>query len=518
MATTGGYENVVLPNLFSSPGEALDNATKLHQQRNDFNAEMNLRYDQFAYDKKKQDDIDNWKKINYIEQETDPSQYLTGVQKADVLTQQMAENLKKKYIALASDPNVSINEIAVRLQNEWGNVIQGDLAIKNKIAQETANIKSASDKNKNLNTEQLRNDVLNAIGNDYIVQTPDGNLVYKPIDQIDYNKNYTGDILAAPDAYKYAISAAPLIDYLQKGNGDDVSIFTKGNSSITKWGGKVSPFQSLNLTPDANGYVNGNPALQYNTEKVNGIDLTPQNLFDTQIYDTPEKKFAFDMLYHNYINNLGLKPKTPEEDNILRRAFAQKELVKRYVQNQVYPKDVQNIPHAPNVHVSVGGAENSNINDVYKGIEDVVSDNNSKGFTSTRINSLNTDAQSIIIDFAKKVSGDDNLNNSNTFLHKEPNGEIAVYKTTDNQNVISKEALIGVLPRTGVNLKAQSDVKAKREVVNQGNHNNTTPTPKPPATKAYKYNGKNISLDAIKKAADASGLTVDEYIKKAGIQ
>lgn len=39
-----------------------------------------------------------------------------------------------------------------------------------------------------------------------------------------------------------------------------------------------------------------------------------------------------------------------------------------------------------------------------------------------------------------------------------------------------------------------------------------------PPSKTYKFNGKTISSDAVKKAADASGMTVEDYIKKAGIQ
>lgn len=56
-----------------------------------------------------------------------------------------------------------------------------------------------------------------------------------------------------------------------------------------------------------------------------------------------------------------------------------------------------------------------------------------------------------------------------------------------------------------------SDVKAKGilgDKVNQGT----------PSQKTYKFNNKPISIDAIQKAAKASGMTVDEYIKKAGIQ
>ena len=117
----------------------------------------------------------------------------------------------------------------------------------------------------------------------------------------------------------------------------------------------------------------------------------------------------------------------------------------------------------------------------------------------------------IIDAFVRNIDGNDFV-----FVQTAPKYSNGKLGNTNTQKIALKDsALPNIL--FGIYQSAMgADAKQERS-----NYPTPTPpktTPKPPATKAYKYNGKNISLDAIKKAADASGLTVDEYIKKAGIQ
>jgi len=178
---------------------------------------------------------------------------------------------------------------------------------------------------------------------------------------------------------------------------------------------------------------------------------------------------------------------------------------------------VQHFNQFEGQHSGSGGANGgSNINDVYGKIEKQVNDNFDKKFV-TRINSLDSDAQSIIVDFAKKVTGDNDINYADMVLSKNSDGSIGLYNAEKNEKGLFKltpKQLIATLPRVGTNLKVQPSVQEKRKVIEQGNQPATAPKSTAPAKKTIKKS------DIAAKAA-ASGYSADEYeklLKQNGIQ
>jgi hypothetical protein len=91
------------------------------------------------------------------------------------------------------------------------------------------------------------------------------------------------------------------------------------------------------------------------------------------------------------------------------------------------------------------------------------------------MNSLPTDAQNVIIDFANKGKAEAALiDRSNLFIKKQSNGDIDVYQvanTDENgkQDIqIDEKYKIGTLPKVGTNLKVQPNAKSKVAVVAEG--------------------------------------------------
>lgn len=125
------------------------------------------------------------------------------------------------------------------------------------------------------------------------------------------------------------------------------------------------------------------------------------------------------------------------------------------------------------------GDGSANVNDIYGRIKDKVYNNADSGYI-TRFNSLDGDEQSVVLDFANKGKTEaSKLDGSNVFLRKNSNGNVEVYKISDNGELLAEpQYLVTTLPKVGTNLKVQPSVREKREVINnskgethKSNHN-----------------------------------------------
>ena len=83
------------------------------------------------------------------------------------------------------------------------------------------------------------------------------------------------------------------------------------------------------------------------------------------------------------------------------------------------------------------------------------------------MNALNADEQKVIFDLFG--GRNENMNETNTFIGEDKNGDMVLYKTDENNNPIPEvKNAIGVINKTGTNIKVQPNSKAKVEVVKQG--------------------------------------------------
>jgi hypothetical protein len=347
-----GYGAVSINYGTPSTAEMLQQGAALNERRSERNQE-------FAYRKQQQQKADYWKGLNYIDDQTDASKYMTGLEQADHLSQQQLAAIHDKYVQQLAG-GADIMAISGGLSSDVGRIAQADNAIKSKITEEDARIKAAAQKNKNINSAALMGDVRNGIANDYLMHDKDGNITYKPYDQLPHQQDYTSSLLGE-NAWKYSNGASDLITGLQKLKGDERSVFHKnGDGSITTYAGSITPYHQLNVTPDAGGYVKQIPQLDIMADTHNTVTdangkpmkALPSDVFNNQLYNSDENKMQFDYLWNNYKQHAGIET-TPQTEDALKRAFAY-QLVSSNVQNQMYPKNVEHLPPQPRITVNTG--------------------------------------------------------------------------------------------------------------------------------------------------------------------
>lgn len=145
-----------------------------------------------------------------------------------------------------------------------------------------------------------------------------------------------------------------------------------------------------------------------------------------------------------------------------------------------------------------GSSESPQINDVYKEIEHLAS--GTQPGHGAPFNELSTTAQTLLLDMARKMTGDKDLSQADVYIMKEPDGKISIRNNRDN-------ALIAPITYNDINTKVNKGVKATQEVLKN--------QPKEPT---YNYKGKTYTESQVKVKAEKSGMTVEEYKKELGIK
>lgn len=200
---------------------------------------------------------------------------------------------------------------------------------------------------------------------------------------------------------------------------DEASNLTEGDKSARKYYNKILD------DPSSAGYQE----LQNAYSK-----------FYTGIVDTPEKAAAADAIIRASV------PQEVGEEQELQR----------------------NAPTVKN-YVSSGGTQSgTNVNDIYTVIYDAAKGKKTEGKPYLQVNLLPLDAQSLVVDFARKATGDNAIGQGNLKVILGNDDKLGVYDADNN------DRLIGYLSKVGTNLKVQPDVKSKKAVISQGN----TPTQK----------------------------------------
>jgi hypothetical protein len=121
---------------------------------------------------------------------------------------------------------------------------------------------------------------------------------------------------------------------------------------------------------------------------------------------------------------------------------------------------------------SGSGSGGGTINDLYSVIDGLASQKRSEGRPYLQVNLLPADAQNVVMEFARKNTGKNDLGNDSVKIIKMDDGQVALYqvvKKMEGNKRVYKDVLVGFLTPTAINMKVQADVKGKRGVVSQGN-------------------------------------------------
>lgn len=127
-------------------------------------------------------------------------------------------------------------------------------------------------------------------------------------------------------------------------------------------------------------------------------------------------------------------------------------------------------------NIAQNAAQNALINNVYKNIDEIATNAKNKGQAYAQVNLVDTDGQTALISQAKGLVKNKYQNQGTIKIKKEDNGKVGMYGAEHNN-------FIGYVNQTGINLKQQADVKAKKAVVAQGNTKPTVPVQQKAPTK-----------------------------------
>jgi hypothetical protein len=478
MADPGfGTSPYILPNMFGSPGQALDNYARGVERNNERQYEMNWR-------QQRQAEADDWKKLQLIQELTDLSKHKTGSDVADAVGNHLMSDIFQRYTMAAK--TMSPLQLQASIQKDMSGIVGGMDAIKNDLLETDKQMSQMKQLYPELNHAQLYDDVrkdivtrrLNNEAKDF--KNP---MEIEP-SKIDLtNPEFLSNYVAGDKAIK---------DYFANPQGvDDTFVFKGTNYANTKYKGKITPWRKPNYDASQlkEGFLPskaGEPKLDFRSTTIPTEALPSSN-------GKPFEVIEEDVYRNSGLNGMSqlqlinaTKKKFPEYDkfNQEEKDLAKRNVYLEYAKNfdktDFYPVDRSN-PSAAMIKVWTGGSgsgsggDQSIINDIYGRIRDKVSGNYSNGGKGTRFNSLANDEQEVVKKAIDNAGFDLEEGGRNIFLI-ENEGKMKIYRTdAEGRPNVIKENEIAELPYIGTNIGKQANVKGKVETVRQGNQQ---PAPK----------------------------------------
>lgn len=497
MADPGfGMSPTILPNMFAPPGQSLEgyNRGLEHNRQRQFEIDYRLRKDE---------ELDQWRKLNLIQELTDLSKHKTGSDVADAIGNQMMSGVYQKYTQAAK--NMSPIELQARIQKEMSGIIGGMDATKAELLEADKQMAAIKQLYPELNHAQLyddyRKDIVSRRLNDGV------NDFRSPMEiqpsKFDFNNPET----LAP----YVAGDKGLRDYFSNPQGvDDTFVFKGNNYAHTKYKGKIMPWRKPNYDPTSlrEGFLPskaGEPKLMFKSTTIPS-DAMPSS-----------KGQPFEVIDEEVFRNSGLtgmgklqlvsaaRKKFPGYDNFNQeeKDLAQRNVFLEYAKNNdktdFYPVD-RNNPSAAMVKVWTGGGgsgsggADANINNIYGRIMSKVDSDISRGFNGTRFSALANDEQEVIKKAVENAGYTLDEGGRNVILHKTSDGRTKIYRAgEDGKLKATKETEIVDLGFIGTNFAKQPGVKEKREIVAEGNSST------PPKKQQKKYQGLDANGNPIFK-------------------
>jgi hypothetical protein len=472
---------ITLPNQFAPAGQILEQGSVLQQRQNQQMMEM---YRQRLKDQK--DDMSaNMLSLNKATGDIEKEK--TGIEGIDATTHNRVNEVYQKYSQLAKQ--LSPDQYQAALANDllevskWHQGAVGDYG--NMLKERDEIMKQHPE----LDATKVFHTGMDNLAQRYVKQ--DGS--YVPSDQINSTQSLFENLQNPDELAAHTASTDGIGKFFKGLDKNTINHVNETNKKgfIDKQGYKATSLGDLQeMEFDGEGNPASNP-LKYEASDLKDSNGKPMRMITPELeksmrgsglgnqMDKLWMDSKLDVIKNWAVQNRRLPSPSEEED--LKKSFLYSNF-SQYVPSNISRNDLQTVPKPPHISVNINGAGAGNVNDVYKTISDKIDDDNDKGggYTSTRINSLNSDAQNVIVDFVKKTTGSDEYNYSNLFLHKNDNGDIGIFKVTSHDNgntdnIPDARSLIGYLPKVGTNLKVQPSVKEKRTVISEGNQT-TQPT------------------------------------------
>lgn len=492
----GSYA-VTLPNVFQAPGQALQSATEQMQRQGENLAQMQMRQKELAERKAERDEAQLYRKMQTIQELSDLSKYRTTSDVANAIGDKSALSIQEKYINKAKS-GMNIADLSSEMIRDISSVAQGMQAFK---TESEAIEKRLADINKDLpNLDYGR--AISDYRKEALSRRIKGNEFINPLE---VQPSTFANQLENPDFLSiYTRGGKNLIEAITAPKGmEKSSVFVGTPTENVKFEATIPFWKKPTFTPEQapGGFLQKGlqPSLEIKAstlplEAIPSSSKVPFKVIDEDVYNrfSQEPKTNLELIQ-------ATRDKFPDYDTF---NPTEKEYAKRNVlydklstldQSQFYPTGST---RAPITNINIPKEPTATVN-VYPEIEKLV-DSRKQGMAAP-LNQLSSTAQGIVLDFARKAKGDNQLSQSEIAIKRNEKGEISIYDF--NMETGKTGTMIAPVSKLDVNLEAQPTAKGKQQVIE---------SEKP---KTYKYQGKTYTESQLLNAAKQSGMTLEEYKK-----
>ena len=226
-----------LPNYFPAPGQVLQSAIAQRERQLANEAEAAERKRQYDLRQQEKDESEAFRKMQYLQEYTDPSKYQTGVDAADALTKDSLNNIYNKYRTLKLDPVT----LADALRGEVGDLVSATSAMKNEAKAFEQMLPAVKTQYKSVNTDALRQQFKGDLINRYVKgqgfnKTPESSKILENLANPEYLADYTNDISSIVDVLK------------SKKEGERKYAFVgKSDQDVKKYGANIGFWEQPNV-------------------------------------------------------------------------------------------------------------------------------------------------------------------------------------------------------------------------------------------------------------------------------
>ena len=230
-----------LPNYFPAPGQVLQSAIAQRERQLANEAEAAERKRQYDLRQQEKDEAEAFRKMQYLQEYTDPSKYQTGIDAADALTKDSLNNIYNKYRTLKLDPVT----LADALRGEVGDLVSATSAMKNEAKAFEQMLPAVKTQYKSVNTDALRQQFKGDLINRYVKgqgfnKTPESSKILENLANPEYLADYTNDISSIVDVLKSKKEGERKFAFVGKSDQDvkkygaNIGFWEQPNVDITK--------------------------------------------------------------------------------------------------------------------------------------------------------------------------------------------------------------------------------------------------------------------------------------------
>lgn len=478
-----------LPNYFPAPGQVLQSAIAQRERQLANEAEAAERKRQYDLRQQEKDEAEAFRKMQYLQEYTDPSKYQTGIDAADAIIKDSLNNIYNEFRTLKLDPVT----LADALRGKVGDLVSASTAMKNEAKAFEQMLPAVKTQYKSVNTDALRQQFKSDLINRYVKgqgfnKTPEQSKILENIANPEFLADYTNDISSIVDVLK------------SKKEGERKFAFVgKSDQDVKKYGANIGFWEQPNVDISKGFLPPGTvPTVSVKSEQrtISGVDkpvsAVPDDVF-MGFAKSPSNQAEIISATKKRFNGLNLPAYSTLSDED--KASAQKstlyDIITKIDQTGFNLEGVQT-PNITKVNTGGGTPSKTVDYDYIKRIEDSLKNNDSSTLKQ-------------LMDDLVGLRGGDFLYKSFT-PYKRPDGAITGVKVNTQDKY--GDPVSFDISANAPNLRAQlvglyqditgSSSKAEKSLVNE--------KPKP-------SNKKEPTEAQYAAAAKASGMTVDEYKK-----